>query len=123
MNKLLKILVVEDEAIISMDIRNSLEALGYENIDSAESGEEALLKIAKNPPDVVFMDIGLAGDMDGIETTIEINKNYSGTPVIYLTSYSNERTRQRAESTMYLDYLLKPFQRDSIEKSLNVNFH
>lgn len=123
MNESINILIVEDETIISMDIKTSLEELGYNNVDTADSGEEALLKIAKRKPDIVFMDIGLAGEMDGIETTIEINKNYGNIPVVYLTSYSNERTRQRAEKTEYFDYLLKPFQKEVLAGSIESLFH
>ena len=101
------ILIVEDEAIVALDIRKSLESLGYDIAGMASSGEEAL-DIARNTrPDLVIMDIVLPGKMDGIETASQIHSEI-GAPVIYLTAHSDRATVERATETMQYGYLVKP---------------
>jgi CheY-like chemotaxis protein len=107
-----KILIVEDEIIIAMDIQSTLKTLGYENITISESGESALESIAENKPDLVLMDIGLSGSMDGIDTATQIQAVEPGLPVMFLTSYSNIKVRERAEKVSHCGYLLKPFSPD-----------
>ena len=82
------ILVVEDEAIVANDIRDTLISLGYDVAGTAKTGESALEKIAETRPDLVLMDIHLAGKMDGIETAGQIHENF-GIPVIFLTAYAD----------------------------------
>jgi len=82
------ILIVEDNIIIAIDIRGKLESFGYKVPAIAASGEEALKKSAEIKPDLVIMDIGLKGSMNGIETSKKIRDDLS-VPVIYLTGNSN----------------------------------
>ncbi len=79
-----KILIVEDERIVALDIKSSLENLGYTVTGIVASGEAALTKVAESRPDLVLMDINLKGDMDGVETAEQIRAHFS-IPVIYLT--------------------------------------
>lgn len=65
-DKRTRILVVEDEGIVAMDIQDRLQRLGYEVLGIAPSGEEALELCARTLPDLILMDIMLAGDLDGI---------------------------------------------------------
>ena len=104
-----KILIVEDEIIIAMDIMHTLKSFGFSSYSVADNAEKALEMIASDMPDLVLMDISLSGDMDGIEATRFINEKFSSVPVVYITSYSNPAIRKRAEETKYLDYVLKPF--------------
>ncbi len=110
-----KIMVVEDESIVAMEIKGSLTDLGYTVTAIASSGEVALHKIAETQPDLVLMDINLKGDMDGVQTAEKVRENF-GIPVIYLTAYADNNTLQRAKVTEPFGYILKPFE----EKELNI---
>ncbi len=103
------ILVVEDEAIVAKTLERRLQSLGYGVVGSALSGEEAIRTCKDKNPDLVLMDIGLQGDMDGIDAA-EIIKDEYHIPVIYLTAYSDEKTLERAKITEPFGYLLKPFE-------------
>lgn len=107
-----RIIVVEDDGIISIEIRHLLEAMGYEVVSSVASGEEAVKEALEKIPDLILMDIKLIGKMDGIEAAEKINSKIN-VPIIYLTSYSDKATVKRAEQTKPMDYILKPF--DNVE--------
>jgi PAS domain S-box-containing protein len=102
-----KILIVEDEMVVAMDLAQRLRKLGYE-CSTVPSGELAIADAAVFQPDVVLMDIMLQGDMDGIETAAKIRLLHD-IPVVYLTANADERTLQRAQLTHPASYLLKPF--------------
>jgi CheY-like chemotaxis protein len=93
-----KIMVVEDENIVAMEIQSIVESLGYAVSAVASSGEEAIRKAAETRPDLVLMDIKLKGDMDGIETAGQIRARFN-IPAVYLTAYADENTLQRAKIT------------------------
>ncbi len=101
------ILIVEDEAIVALDIRKSLESLGYHVTGMASTGEEALTLARETRPDLVIMDIVLPGKMDGIETAKQIHAE-TDSPIIYLTAHSDRATVERATETMQYGYLVKP---------------
>jgi CheY-like chemotaxis protein len=103
-----RILVVEDERIIAMDIQDRLRRWGYEVPEIAASGEEALRKTERIQPNLVLMDIKLQGDMDGIEVAKEIQKRFS-IPIIYVTAYADETTMGRVKETEPCGIILKPF--------------
>jgi len=103
-----RILVVEDEGIVAMEIKDRLEGLGYKVSELASSGEEAIQKAQRVLPDLVLMDIILKGSMDGVEAAEKIRANL-GIPVVYLTAYSDDSTLQRAKITEPFGYILKPF--------------
>jgi len=102
------ILVVEDEAIVATDIRDTLVSRGYDVVGTARTGESALEKIAETLPDLVLMDIHLAGKMDGIETAGKIHENY-GIPVIFLTAYADSALLERAKVAEPYGYIVKPY--------------
>jgi signal transduction histidine kinase/CheY-like chemotaxis protein len=103
-----KILVVEDENIVALDLRASLTSLGYQVTDTLGTGSEALVSARQRPPDLVLMDINLRGEMDGIEAAEVIRRDLA-LPVVYLTAFSDEATLRRARVTEPFGYLLKPF--------------
>ena len=105
----IKILIVEDEAIVAEDIRNSLQGLGYTISAVVSSGEEAITKIEEDRPDLVLMDIVLKGDMDGIEAASQIHSRFN-IPVVYLTAFTDEKTIERAKLTEPFGYIVKPFE-------------
>lgn len=104
-----KILIVEDDAIVVLDIENRLKKLGYSVTAMTVYGEDAIKKVEEHNPDLVLMDIKLKGKMDGIEAA-EIIRSRFETPVIFLTAYADEERLERAKLTIPYGYILKPFQ-------------
>lgn len=120
--KMIRILVVEDEYIIAVNLQENLEALGYTVIDLASSAEESIVKATTLRPDLVLMDIRLQGEKDGIQAAEQI-WNRLQIPVIYVTGHSDKSTLERAKVTFPFGYILKPV-RDkelyvAIETALN----
>jgi len=103
-----KVLIVEDEGIVALSIRETLKKLGYVVTGICATGEDAVQKTGETLPDVVLMDIHLKGDMDGISATEKISSMYD-IPVIYLTAYTDDETLNRAMKTRPHSYLVKPF--------------
>jgi PAS domain S-box-containing protein len=114
-----KILIVEDESIVAMDIKHRAEGLGYIVTAITPSGEEAIDHVADNRPDLVLMDIVLKGEMDGIEAAQKIRDAYD-VPVVYLTAYSDERTLKRAKITEPFGYIIKPFEDRELHSAVEV---
>ncbi|MCK4575655.1 response regulator, partial [candidate division WOR-3 bacterium] len=113
------ILIVEDENIVAKDIENTLKRMGYTVTGIASSGEEALKKVTNKQPDLVLMDIKLKGNMDGIEAAKQLRSNFN-IPVVFLTSYSDEETLQRAKATEPYGFILKPFSEDDIHSTIEI---
>jgi PAS domain S-box-containing protein len=101
------ILIVEDGLIVAEDLRRRCESLGYHVVGLAHSGEQAVNFAGTMHPDVILMDIGLRGSMDGIEAARQIRERAT-IPVIYATAYSDEATLCRAKVTDPAGFLLKP---------------
>ncbi len=108
MDKIITVLVVEDEIITAIDIKGSLENLGYNVPPIASTGQEALAEVAKSQPDIILMDIVIKGEIDGIETANRI-RDRQRIPIIFLTAYSDDATLARAGISEPFGYLLKPF--------------
>lgn len=102
-------MVVEDENIIAMDIRQRLETLGYQVVAQFGSGTDAICALADLRPDLILMDIGLKGSMDGIQTAEQIRIQFD-LPVIFLTSFSDQATLERASQSEPYGYIVKPFE-------------
>ncbi|WP_167512646.1 hybrid sensor histidine kinase/response regulator [Oceanidesulfovibrio marinus] len=114
-----KIMVVDDERIVALDIRRTLERLGYSVPAVCSSGEEAVRTTGEVRPDLVLMDIRLHGDMDGVQAADEIYRQYS-IPVIFLTAYSDEETLQRAKRSEPFGYLIKPFAERELNSTIEI---
>ena len=114
-----RIVVVEDEMIVARDLQSTLIRLGYEVPAMAASGEEALVKVAAVRPDLVLMDIHLAGEMDGI-TAAEHIRQHDGLPVVFLTAHSDEATFQRAQLSEPFGFVSKPFEERELEIALGM---
>jgi PAS domain S-box-containing protein len=117
-----KILVVEDEPIVALDLQQEVELLGLTVVGQAESADEALMAAEENRPDLALMDVRIVGSMDGIQTARLLREAY-GIPVIFLTSYSDEPTIKRAARELPFGYLTKPFQRRELRAALEVGLH
>ena len=112
---LAKILIVEDEAIVALDLQRRLISLGYDVPRIAASHDRALLAVKETKPDLVLMDINISGSKDGIETA----KNIMA-PVVYLTAYSEEKTLERAKATKPYGYLIKPFSERELHATIQM---
>ena len=113
-----KIIIVEDDALILDDLKNSLSRAGHTIIGSFAKGENALIDIEKEKPDLVLMDIKLEGYIDGIETAAIIKFKYN-ILIIYLTAFSNEKFVERSKQTEPIAYLLKPFSEEELIKAVD----
>ena len=114
-----KILVIEDEAIVAADIKYKLTHLGYHVIATAGRGEDAVRIASAERPGLVLMDIALAGTMDGIEAADRICRIYH-VPIIFLTAHSDSETLARAKATGPFGYLLKPFSERELETHIEM---
>lgn len=103
-----RILIVEDELIIAEDIRTTLAGLGYNVTGVALNADEAETLLAGTKPDLVMLDIRLGGARDGIDLAAVIREKYR-IPFIFLTSYGDRETVERAGRMLPDGYLLKPF--------------
>jgi CheY-like chemotaxis protein len=103
-----KILIVEDDDVLAKIISWRLTNLGYGVCGRTASGAETMNFLAKEKPDLVLMDINIKGDIDGIETTGLIRKEFK-LPVVYLTSHAEGPTLERAKATQPDGFVLKPF--------------
>ena len=117
-----KILVVEDQNIVALNIRNKLKNLGYTVPATAATGEEAIRKAELTDADLVLMDIMLKGDMDGISAAQEI-KSQLGIPILYLTAYTDEETPGRAKRTEPAGYISKPFKEEDLHSNIEMALH
>ncbi|HEX7833211.1 MAG TPA: response regulator [Thermoanaerobaculia bacterium] len=116
-----RVLVVEDETIVAMDIADGLRRLGYEVTGIAGTGEAALEAARRIRPDLVLMDIKLKGLMDGVETATLLREQY-GTPVVFLTSYGDAATIERTRAIAPYGYLLKPFDERDLHRTIALAF-
>lgn len=111
------ILVVEDEGVVSIDIRNMLKKAGYDIAAVAFQGNEAVTKAASAAPDLVLMDIGLKGEIDGIEAAKRI-KDRLGIPVVFLTGFADEVTLAKAREVNPSGFIIKPINEEELRKTL-----
>jgi len=109
----IRILIVENEGLVGCDIAATLANLGYHVVDACRSGERAVERVLELHPDLVLMDIHLAGSMDGIETARRI-RQIGSAAVVYVTACADLDTVARARETQPHGYLLKPFSEDEL---------
>ena len=114
-----KILVVEDESIVAKDIQSTLIKLGYDVPATASSAVLAYEKLKEINPDLVFLDIKLKGEEDGINIAEHIQSNYQ-IPVIFLTSYVDQVTLDRAKVTEPYGYIVKPFNETDLKTTVEM---
>jgi CheY-like chemotaxis protein len=117
-----RILIVEDDNIVVLELRDRLRSLGYIVSGVASYGKEAIEKAAETRPDLVLMDIRLKGDMDGIEAAEEIISRFD-IPVVYLTALADENTLHRAKVTEPDGYISKPFDEKELWAVIETALH
>ena len=109
-----RILVIEDEQIVARDLQNVLNRLGYVFVGSAATGREAIDMAAATQPDLILMDIGLDGPMDGIDASIEIVEKQA-VPVVYLTAYPGTFFYNSSRMVAPFLCIAKPFSVPSLD--------
>lgn len=117
--KLKNILVIEDEAIIATDIKDILEALGYRVMHIIKNGDEAISYLSFHNPDLVLCDINIQGSKDGVEVATLIQKKKK-VPFVFLSSYSDARTLDRAKHALPYGYVVKPFTSKDIASAIEI---
>lgn len=113
------ILIVEDEQLVAVDLEGHLTRLGYRVLDTLASGEEACAKVKLARPDLILMDVRLAGPMDGIEAARRIRLECEA-PIVFLTAFSDAATLERAQQTEAYGYLVKPFTPNDVHAALQM---
>jgi signal transduction histidine kinase len=108
-----RILVVEDEPLIALDLKRRLGRMGYEVAATADSAETAIAAVAQHQPDLVLMDIRLRGDRSGIEAAAQI-KESSPIPVVFLTAHADGVTLEQAKAVYPFGYIVKPFENEDL---------
>ncbi len=114
-----RILIVEDEAITSMHLQTSLRRLGYVIAGMVDRGDDAVRLATQLCPDLILMDIGLRGEMDGIQTAAYIRR-LCQIPVVFLTAHADSVTLERAKIVEPLGYLIKPFQENTLQATVEM---
>lgn len=114
-----RILVAEDERIVSEDIKLTLQDLGYDVVRVVSKGEEAYQETIELNPDVVLMDIVLGGNISGIEAARKI-KAQKNIPIIYLTAYADAPTIREARQTEPFGYIVKPFESRELQSVIEM---
>jgi CheY-like chemotaxis protein len=112
-----KVLVVDDEAIITMQLEERLSAMGYTVAGMAASGEEAVDKARRLRPDIVLMDIVMPGRMNGIEAA-KIVTDELDIPVVFVTSYADDAIIEKAKNVRPYGYIVKPFNELEIKAAI-----
>lgn len=118
-----KILIVEDEGIVAMDIKNALLALDFKLVTIAKDYKSAIKAVQEHDPTIILMDINLKNSLkDGIDTVKDIQK-IKNIPIIYLTAFSDEETVMRAIETNPISYLVKPFKREELKSTILLSLY
>ncbi|MEO1052170.1 MAG: response regulator [Bacteroidota bacterium] len=120
MKDAIKVIIVEDSVLVAADMANRLQAYGLEIMDTYTSGEQVLEALDKTTPDIIIMDIELAGALDGIGTASMINRLHKQIPIIYLSEYTDAKFVERAKQTFPANYLSKPFQESELIRAIEI---
>jgi diguanylate cyclase (GGDEF)-like protein/PAS domain S-box-containing protein len=114
-----RVLIVEDEKIIALDLQRRLEKFGYSVVALAATAQEAVEAALEYHPDIILMDIMLGGDRDGVDAAVEIKEQHN-VPIVFLTAYADERTVERAKKAEPVGYVLKPFKERELQTTIEI---
>jgi two-component system, response regulator PdtaR len=109
-----RILIVEDEPVVALSLKNTLESAGYQVGSLVSKGEEAIQKAETEKPDLILMDIKLRGRLDGIEAAMIIRDRFN-IPIIHLTAYEDKEIAEKIRLTGSAGCLPKPFEEDELK--------
>ncbi|HWI41287.1 MAG TPA: response regulator, partial [Verrucomicrobiae bacterium] len=114
-----KILIVEDETIVGEYLRLCVNRLGHDVTAVVATGVDAIAEVERNTPDIIFMDIRLRGELDGVATAAVIQQRHD-IPLVYLTAYSDGATLERAKLTSPAGYVHKPFREADLRSAIEI---
>ncbi len=117
-----RILIVEDERIIALDLKRRLERFGYAVVGLASDADSAIAIATKERPDLVLMDIMLQNGTDGVAAATEIRRDHR-IPVVFLTAYADDSTIQRAKVAEPVGYVLKPFKERELHTTIDIGLY
>ncbi len=117
-----KIYIVEDDRLVAADLAGILERSSYTVAGQSVTGEDAIEQIIRLEPDLALVDIGLEGEIDGIEAARQI-REVCDIPVVYVTAYSDRETLERAKITEPFGYVLKPFGERELCATIEMAFY
>lgn len=117
--KKIKILIVEDETVVAMELKSEAEKLHCEVTQILHTKKKVFNSIEQNEPDIILMDIKLGGDQDGIDIVKEIHTTKQ-IPIVYITAFSDEHTMQRAFTTNPIGYIVKPFKQEELKTNIQL---
>lgn len=115
----IQILIVEDEPMIAEDLSDICKELGYEVFETALNAGQAMLKLKTVQPDIILLDINLEDDIDGIQIAEYINEHLK-CPFIFITSYADDKTIDRAKRTNPMGYIVKPFRKQDLFSTIEI---
>lgn len=118
MEKSPRILIVEDEPILALELKEDLQDMGFSVSEVVADGDMVLHAFLRNKPDVVLMDIKLHGFRDGIDSASQIRGFYK-TPIVYLSSFAENDVRERLSRTAPYTYLQKPYDLPRLQASID----
>lgn len=116
-----RVLIVEDDALVGLGLRDQLEKLGHVVVGQASTNEEACALYRESSPDIVLMDIQLKGT-DGIELAVQLLRQ-KRSPMIVLSAYSDRELVDRASVAGVYGYLIKPASADALQAQMEVAVH
>jgi DNA-binding response OmpR family regulator len=114
-----RVLIVEDQAITALEVKQIISEMGLDVVGIAKSNKEAIKKFKEYQPDIVIMDIGLEGERNGISTTQDLYE-IGHTNIVYLTAFTDEKTIDSAIKTNPLAYEIKPFSKASLQSTIKI---
>ncbi|MGY6562007.1 MAG: LytR/AlgR family response regulator transcription factor [Luteibaculaceae bacterium] len=117
-----RVVVIEDEAIVRKDITLCLARLGYQVVGTGDTADKAVELAMELKPDIFLMDIKIKGDKTGIDAALAIKKQIN-LPIIYLTAYADDATLEKAKQTEPYGYILKPFKEVDIKTAIEMAMH
>lgn len=108
-----RILVVEDDYIVALNLEHELVAAGFEVVGLVAAADEAVAKAAEERPDLAVVDIRLRGPRDGVDAALELRERY-GVPSLFASAHGDPHTRERAQAAMPLGWIQKPYSADAL---------
>lgn len=114
-----RILIVEDEKIIALDLQRRIERFGYQVIGVVSNYEDAVASAAESDPDIILMDIILGGERDGVDAALTIRERRN-IPIVFLTAHADAQMVEYAKKADPFGYVLKPFKEDDLQATLEI---
>lgn len=115
---MMRVLIAEDEALVAMDLKMTLNEIGYSVIGISSSGEETIQLTIEQKPDIILMDVRLRGAVSGLQAAEKIQEDYA-VPILFITAATDKSTLQEIDNSKINALLSKPFSKQELEIALN----